>query len=85
MVLRLAPGKRAADYISWYARQDGPPPGELVGGVTSIQPGKDAIVQANLPAGTYALFCLIPDAKDGRSHVAHGMIREINVGGGVTD
>jgi uncharacterized cupredoxin-like copper-binding protein len=80
LLVRLADGQRASDYVTWYRKQAGPPPGELMGGVTSIAPGSEATVTANLPAGNYALLCLIPDQGDGRPHVDHGMIREIKIG-----
>jgi plastocyanin len=79
LLVRLAPGRRAQDYAAWYAKQSGAAPGELMGGISSIAPGTEATVTADLQPGTYALLCLIPDAKDGRPHVAHGMIREIRV------
>jgi hypothetical protein len=33
----------------------------------------------DLEPGRYALYCFVPDARDGKEHVAHGMIREIEV------
>jgi uncharacterized cupredoxin-like copper-binding protein len=80
LLVRLTPGKRASDYVAWYAKQTGDPPGELKGGVTAIAPGRSATVTADLEAGRYALLCLIPDEGDGRPHVEHGMIREIVIG-----
>ena len=79
LLVRLAQGQRASDYMTWYRKQAGPPPGELMGGVTAIAPGSEATVTADLPAGNYALLCLIPDQSDGRPHADHGMIREITI------
>lgn len=78
-VVRLAPGKSAADVLGWFKRREGPPPGEPIGGVTAIAPGLVNFVTAEFARGEYALFCFVPDAKDGRSHVAHGMVRQIRV------
>jgi uncharacterized cupredoxin-like copper-binding protein len=79
LLVRLAPGKRAQDYAAWYAKQSGQAPGELLGGVSSIAPGRQATVTADFEPGDYALLCLVPDAGDGRPHVQHGMIREIRI------
>jgi len=79
LLVRLAPGKRAQDYATWYATRSGSAPGELLGGVSAIAPGRRATVTADFEPGDYALLCLIPDAGDGRPHVEHGMIREIRI------
>ena len=34
----------------------------------------------DFPAGKYALFCFIPDVKDGKPHTNHGMMKELTVG-----
>ncbi|MDF1505552.1 hypothetical protein [Roseisolibacter sp. H3M3-2] len=78
-VFRLAPGKRVADVLRWAAALDGPPPGALVGGTTALSRGEVASIALSLTPGTYALLCFLPDATDGRSHVQHGMTREVTV------
>jgi hypothetical protein len=35
---------------------------------------------ARIDAGRHVRICYVPDARDGRSHKAHGMVREIEVG-----
>lgn len=76
---RLAPGKTAADLVAWTEKQQGPPPGAPMGGVSAIAPGMDAFVTENFTPGNYALLCFIPDAKDGKPHVVHGMTKQIKV------
>lgn len=79
-LVRLAPGKRLADMLAWAAhRVQGAAPGDIIGGVTTISRGRTATFEATLPPGDYALFCFVPDAKDGRPHIAHGMTREFTV------
>ena len=34
---------------------------------------------ADFAPGKYGLICFLPDAKDGKPHLAHGMVREITV------
>lgn len=76
---RLAPGKRAADLLTWLGKRDGPPPAIPVGGITGIEPGARQSIIVDLEPGTYAWYCFLPDVGDGREHVAHGMIREFTV------
>jgi uncharacterized cupredoxin-like copper-binding protein len=76
----LAPGKTLADYQAWMqGGMQGPPPAKPVGGVTGPDVGGHEFFTATLVAGTYVLICLVPDNKDGKPHVAHGMIKEITV------
>lgn len=79
VIARLAAGKSAADFAQWAERMQGPPPGRFLGGVSPIAPGASNDLALDLPAGRYALLCFVPDAKDGKPHVAHGMVREIVV------
>jgi uncharacterized cupredoxin-like copper-binding protein len=77
---KLAPGKTAADLMQWLAKMDGPPPGEAVGGLTGIEPGASASIVVDLEPGIYAWLCFVPDAHDGKEHVAHGMVKQFEVG-----
>jgi plastocyanin len=80
LVVRLAPGKTVADVMQWVAGAPvGPPPAEPVGGVTSLTKGRVATFTATLTPGRYALLCYVPDARDHKPHVMHGMTREIEV------
>jgi hypothetical protein len=79
LFVKLAPNKRAADVAAWVEKQDGPPPGAPVGGTTGMALGVWNDVELNLEPGEYAMLCLLPDAKDGKPHVAHGMMTEFTV------
>jgi hypothetical protein len=79
VVARLAPGKTSADLLAWLKRRDGPPPGEPVGGTVMLSPGESNVATLDLAAGDYVLLCFAPDAHDGKTHVAHGMVRQIRV------
>ena len=52
--------------------------GTLGGGTAAIASGMQAFFEANFTAGEYALLCMAT-APDGRSHIEHGMIRQISV------
>jgi hypothetical protein len=78
LFVKLAPGKRAADFLTWVQDPQGPPPVFAMGGVTPFAPGRTVVVRSDLSPGTYALYCFV-NAKDGKSHIAHGMMKEIRV------
>ena len=90
-VMKLAPGKTVKDVQTLLnperARrpdQAGEPApslaslGTLAGGIAAIAPGMQSFFEANFTPGDYALFCMAT-APDGRSHIEHGMIRQVSV------
>ena len=80
-LLKLAPGKTVADFAAWdEGGMKGPPPAEPVGGIVALDKGARASFTADLTPGDYGLICFVPDSKDGRPHLAHGMIKTIKVG-----
>ena len=80
-LLKLAPGKSVADFAAWDAGgMKGPPPAEPIGGVVALDKGASATFTVELTPGDYGLLCFVPDAKDGKPHLAHGMIKTITVG-----
>ena len=79
MVVRLAPGKTAAQVAAWVEKMDGPPPGEPLSGVAGLGVGQSASFPLTLTPGDYGLICFIPDAKDGKPHYAHGMLHQFKV------
>jgi uncharacterized cupredoxin-like copper-binding protein len=80
-IARLLPGKTAVQALQWVeSGMKGPPPMELVGGASGLAVGRGMQFTADFAEGEYALLCFLPDAKDGRPHVAHGMIKQITVG-----
>jgi uncharacterized cupredoxin-like copper-binding protein len=78
-LVRLKAGKTPEDFAKWGMHPTGAAPGTLYGGVSGIEPGTHAFVQADLPAGEYALLCFVPDGKDGKGHYAHGMAKRITI------
>lgn len=78
-VARLAPGKNAQDAMAWIESPKGPPPLMPLGGTVGLAHGVSNDIALDLTPGEYALFCFIPDAKDGKPHVAHGMVKPFTV------
>jgi hypothetical protein len=77
--VKLAPGKTADDLLSWLANEQGPSPGEPIGGASLESTGKTTYFSADLTAGNYLLICFVPDTKDGKPHFMHGMMQTIAV------
>jgi hypothetical protein len=79
VIVKLAPGKAPRDVLAWIEKQEGPPPGAPAGGTTGIARNGENILSLDLEPGRYALICFIPDAKDGKPHFVHGMVKEIEI------
>jgi hypothetical protein len=79
VIERLIPGKTMDDLMAWAKRMEGPPPVEPNGGTTVIAPGGVNLMTATFVPGTYVLVCFAADRSDGKSHLAHGMLRQIEV------
>jgi uncharacterized cupredoxin-like copper-binding protein len=41
--------------------------------------GAHAFMSINLTPGKYLVACYVPDEKDHKSHIEHGMIQEITI------
>jgi len=78
-IAQLAPGTTAADLAKWVEKQQGPPPGKPIGGISGMAKGGVVYLPVDLAPGEYGLFCFLPDAKDGKMHVEHGMITQVTV------
>jgi uncharacterized cupredoxin-like copper-binding protein len=81
VLLQLGPGKTVAEFARWATTggMKGPPPAMPLGGVTVIEPGASGTFTADLAPGNYGLMCFVPDAKDGKLHLAHGMMKDFTV------
>jgi uncharacterized cupredoxin-like copper-binding protein len=87
VLVRLAPGVTATDWLKWADQliapppntQVGPPPSPVMGGMTVIMPGAHGFFVTDLTPGDYALFCFVPDMKDGKAHADHGMVSTFKV------
>ena len=79
VLVQLAPGKTMEDVAKWVADMKGPPPGKPIGGIPGFPKGKNAFFEATLEPGDYGMVCFLPDAKDGKPHVQHGMMKQFKV------
>lgn len=80
VLVKLAPGKSMKDFDAWLeSGMKGPPPAQPVPGMAGLGKGRTGTFDVDLTAGNYGLVCWIPDAKDGKPHEMHGMVRELTV------
>jgi hypothetical protein len=79
-VFQLAPGTTLADFQAWVAGgEQGPPPAKPLGGFIGPDVGGHGYFTATFAPGRYVLACYVPDVKDGKPHIVHGMVKEITV------
>jgi len=79
LLVRLEPGKTIQEFAEWAEKPQGPPPGTPVGGTTPQSQGTVNYVFADLTPGEYGLVCFVPDVKDGKLHLVHGMIEQFKI------
>jgi uncharacterized cupredoxin-like copper-binding protein len=80
VIARLEPDKTLAQAVTWMSgAQLGPSPVVTVGGASGIAKGRHMFITADFAPGRYVFLCFIPDAKDGKPHSDHGMIKEVTV------
>jgi len=81
VMLKLAPGKKVEDFGRWAETgMKGPPPAEPLGGVAVLDKGDQGSFDVDLTPGEYGFICFVPDSKDGKPHLFHGMMKQIKVG-----
>ncbi|MBV6521850.1 MAG: hypothetical protein MNPFHGCM_01994 [Gemmatimonadaceae bacterium] len=78
-IAKLDSGKTAEDLARWAATYQGPPPASALGGTSGFMPGTTEYVPVGLTSGSYVLLCFLPDVKDGKPHLEHGMVLPFTV------
>ncbi|HET9962063.1 MAG TPA: hypothetical protein VFQ34_06985 [Nitrospiraceae bacterium] len=79
-LVKLNPGSSAQDIAAAFLpRTSTAVPGQLVGGMTGLEPGADGTFTATLSEGRYTFMCLFPDPASPDSHAAKGMVMNFTV------
>ena len=80
-LVRLDSSTTPAQLAQWgdHGLRGAGPPHHSMGGASGMMPGAHVFITVNLTPGRYAMMCFVPDAKDGKGHYAHGMVKEIRV------
>jgi uncharacterized cupredoxin-like copper-binding protein len=81
VLLKLMPGKTVKDFGEWATTggMKGPPPAMPIGGAGLMDPGTSSLFSADLTPGDYGYICFVPDSKDGKPHLVHGMMSQFTV------
>jgi uncharacterized cupredoxin-like copper-binding protein len=79
VIMKLDAGVTPEQFLQALEKPQGPPPGKILGGVTGIARGRTIDLTASFTPGDYTLLCFVPDAKDGKPHIAHGMVKNFAV------
>jgi hypothetical protein len=82
---KIGGGKTIDDvrrYLADPKSQQQPPPDwvQIRAGIPTLDAGESAALTQTLEPGRYVLLCFL-DAPDGKSHIAHGMLRAFEVEG----
>ena len=79
IVVKLAPGKKLADFNTWASTgMKGPPPAMPITGMAAMAKGRTAIITETFTPGNYAITCYV-SAPDKKMHAEHGMNMEFTV------
>jgi uncharacterized cupredoxin-like copper-binding protein len=78
--VKLEPGKTIEDFARWVDKMQGPPPVSAMPGVGVLSPGQTNYISDELTPGDYGFICFAADAKDGKPHFLHGMLKQFKVG-----
>jgi hypothetical protein len=80
VLARLLPGKTIQDIERWEkGGEKGLPPVSAIGGIAPMDVKEVGQFTVELTPGDYALICFVPDSKDGKAHLMHGMVKSITV------
>jgi uncharacterized cupredoxin-like copper-binding protein len=81
VLAQFLPGKSLKDLEAWEkGGEKGPIPAKFLGGVSPMDKGESGDFTVTLAPGDYSLLCFVPDAKDGKPHLIHGMVKPLKVG-----
>lgn len=79
-LVRLDPGASAEDVLAAFEPITGTSlPGQLIGGMSGLEPGGEGMFTAGLSPGRYAMLCLFPTSTTGESHAAKGMVMSFTI------
>jgi hypothetical protein len=78
---KIAEGKSIKDLEAWEkGGEKGLPPVSPLGGISPMMPKESGEFSVEITPGDYALICFVPDMKDGKAHLMHGMVKSVKVG-----
>ena len=79
IIVRLKPGKTAADVRAWAQRRGEPAPFVYVGGLTPMSPGMTAQTRLVLQTGEHVVLCPLRDGREGAAGYERGVLTTFKV------
>jgi hypothetical protein len=78
---RLEPGKTVRDFGRWYATREGEAPAVPVGGMVTLAPGREGLMELDLAPGSYFAGCGTPeeDTTGTVLHIQMGMLETFEI------
>jgi hypothetical protein len=81
VLVKMEPGKTVKDIEAWEkGGEKGVPPVNPIGGISPMMANESGQFTVELTPGDYAFICFLPDMKDGKAHLMHGMVKSVKVG-----
>ena len=81
VLVKMEPGKTLNDIKAWEkGGEKGVPPVSPLGGISPMMANESGQFTVELTSGDYAFICFLPDMKDGKAHLMHGMVKAVKVG-----
>jgi hypothetical protein len=65
--------------MKFLSAMSGDVPAVPIGGVAPMSQGTANNLAVDLEPGSYIMMCFVPDVKDGKSHLEHGMINRFTI------
>ena len=78
-IFKLDSAKTLDDFMKFAETYQGAPPATAKGGIAGIKPGSTHFFDVDLTPGEYVLLCFVPDSKDGKPHMMHGMLQKLTI------
>jgi hypothetical protein len=81
VLVKMEEGKTVKDIEAWEkGGEKGLPPVSPMGGISPMMANESGQFTVELTPGNYAFICFVPDMKDGKAHLSHGMVKAVKVG-----
>jgi uncharacterized cupredoxin-like copper-binding protein len=80
-IYQMRPGRTVPEFSAWYRSRQGEPPALPIGGMVTLAPGKEGLVEIDLGPGSYFVACGTPEkTPDGiRIHAQMGMAEAFDI------
>ena len=80
-IYQLRPGRTIPEFTAWYRSREGEPPALPVGGMVTLAPGKEGLVEIDFEPGSYFVGCGTPEKtpEGTKIHAQMGMAEAFDI------